>query len=893
MSKRAKISALLWAPAATGLILAVIFRCYSLYPFGDKSLVWCDMRQQVLPFWMQLADILRGRQDAFYSFQMAGGMEVWGVLFFFAASPFSLLLPFFEKASYVGLANVLTALKMMLCAFGAQWFFLHRHPRLRASLASALAICYAFSGYSLMYFQNSGWLDVAAVFPLLYLSLDRLERPGLCPSFLVWLTAIIVLNYYIAYAVLLFLLLAAAVRCLWVIPSARRARYALRLGCHTGLALALSAPVWLVSLLTIEASARCTDVFLSLKEGGLLTDPPTVFAFFFCSAIILIAAGAPWQHAGRKNRSEAVLFFVMLFCAAVDPINKMWHTGSYQAFPLRYGFIPVLLGLSLTASALTQTAQESAKRRAFSFLPAALAILIAGAVSALLLKKRYVELTAYTRRLWGDRSSLLLITGWAAFVAVAGFVLLWMLEKKRLDIKKFCALFVTLIVIQSFFSGCIYIGSAAQYYGWIDDLAALEGQIEDPGAYRVKMQSKIFDVNFLGALGYNNTAHYSSLTNREYLFAMRQLGYSGYWMEAGRHGGPIVSAARLSTRYTISRRSAAPPRTRPVDINGTYQIDENPLVLPPAIVTAASPEAMAAMPSGVRAAAGARMMQTLLGTAQPLVKSYAPTTVRDVRIRSGDGGILIAPDSESANLTYVLYAGEQTALYFDCFDTASTNLSEAVNGSLDVWVNGKRAATFYPSQRENGIVELGVFENEPVYVTVRVRKSFFARSFGLCGVRTNSLSKTLSGARTADVSTKDRLIKASCTAKNGEHLFLCVPYSPGWHAAVNGRDVSVLRAFDAFMAVPLSDGENEVTLQFIPPGLRQSLFAAALAAALLIFYALFAPREGDTGLRSRYFGGWQRVLRALDVPAWLLFCLFFCIEILCVFILPLLIWCFF
>ncbi len=158
MSKRAKISALLWAPAATGIILAVIFRCYSLYPFGDKSLVWCDMRQQVLPFWMQLAEILRGRQDAFYSFQMAGGMEVWGVLFFFAASPFSLLLPFFEKASYVGLANVLTALKMMLCAFGAQWFFLHRHPRLRASLASALAICYAFSGYSLMYFQNSGCL---------------------------------------------------------------------------------------------------------------------------------------------------------------------------------------------------------------------------------------------------------------------------------------------------------------------------------------------------------------------------------------------------------------------------------------------------------------------------------------------------------------------------------------------------------------------------------------------------------------------------------------------------------------------------------------------------------------------------------------------------------------
>ena len=48
-----------------------------------------------------------------------------------------------------------------------------------------------------------------------------------------------------------------------------------------------------------------------------------------------------------KDSREAytlVLFVLMLIPVVVEPINKIWHTGSYQAFPGRYGYILVLLG---------------------------------------------------------------------------------------------------------------------------------------------------------------------------------------------------------------------------------------------------------------------------------------------------------------------------------------------------------------------------------------------------------------------------------------------------------------------------------------------------------------------------------------------------------------------
>ena len=45
------------------------------------------------------------------------------------------------------------------------------------------------------------------------------------------------------------------------------------------------------------------------------------------------------------------------------------------------------------------------------------------------------------------------------------------------------------------------------------------------------MDKKYFDVNMVGALGYNSLSHYASFTNESYMFTMKKLGYSSYWME--------------------------------------------------------------------------------------------------------------------------------------------------------------------------------------------------------------------------------------------------------------------------------------------------------------------------------------------------------------------------
>ena len=48
-------------PIAVIVIGLAVFAGSGLYPFGDKTLAWCDMHQQVLPLLLDFKDILEGK----------------------------------------------------------------------------------------------------------------------------------------------------------------------------------------------------------------------------------------------------------------------------------------------------------------------------------------------------------------------------------------------------------------------------------------------------------------------------------------------------------------------------------------------------------------------------------------------------------------------------------------------------------------------------------------------------------------------------------------------------------------------------------------------------------------------------------------------------------------
>ena len=187
---------------AAGL-LCLVYACFGLYPFGEKTLSWGDMDQQVVPLLMELQDILRGDSGFFLNLQNAGGMSFYGVFFFFLASPFSFLALFWEKAQLYLLANLLVLLKLSLAAASGAWFFQREYPSLGRGKHLFFGLSYGLCGYGLLYYQNLVWLDMLCLFPLVMRGFSQLVYRGRCRLFLLALSAALVVNYYLSYMLLL------------------------------------------------------------------------------------------------------------------------------------------------------------------------------------------------------------------------------------------------------------------------------------------------------------------------------------------------------------------------------------------------------------------------------------------------------------------------------------------------------------------------------------------------------------------------------------------------------------------------------------------------------------------------------------------------------------------
>lgn len=99
-------------------------------------------------------------------------------------------------------------------------------------------------------------------------------------------------------------------------------------------------------------------------------------------------------------------------------------------------------------------------------------------------------------------------------------------------------------------------------------------------------------------------------------------------------------------------------------------------------------------------------------------------------------------------MDYSIDVTDKQTLYFDCFDKLSNSLSEDINGSFMVTVNGQVKQMDYPSQSSNGLLKLGEFENEHVNVRVTLKKtSQAAVPMAFSGFTTMFLKRHLSRHR--------------------------------------------------------------------------------------------------------------------------------------------------
>lgn len=842
-------------PICIMIIMCAMFASMGLYPFGSGTIAWCDMTQQVVPMTANLEDIIGGKTGLFLNMQNAGGMSMIGVIFFFVASPLNLLAFCVPKQDLVMFMNVLTMIKLMAAGLTAMLFFRRCMKKLPALFAVCLSLCYAFCGYSAVYYQNSIWLDVMYVFPLLMMGIYYLVTKNKLAMYVVTLSAMAVVNYYICYMVALFCILFFALICV----RSKMGEYK-----QTGflfvvgslISLLLTAVVWLPSLLQYFVSGRTTSVTENLRTTSFIGEFQSVLPLLLYSAVaIVICFGciADKRERTRKNGTMLIMLVLLLIPMAVEPVNLMWHTGSYMSFPCRFAFMTIFVMLVCSAQFLQDDSvhivQDKVKKSGAARFVVPVACSLVFVCAALLLnvvmRRNEETIGKYSRALWSDDKYLgLEIKVFFILVVSFGFVFA-MFKKGYLAKRVFGVLLCCFVAAQSVSALRMYVAGSGEYNiekaRQTREAYALDGLIDDDGFYRVKTTQKLFDVNDLGAMGYRSLAHYTSLTDRGYMYAMKKLGYSSYWMEVGSHGGTEFTDALFSVKYKIMGMKLESEKA--VSSTSKYSVYKRENCIGLGLITDRDISDMDSFEGLDRFDVQQGLYKSLFAKDEKdeLFKKYEPDSTGEVIINKYDDDMLLTPLGKNNELVYDIFVRGRQTLYFDCFDKLSSNLYEEINGSFSVAVNNVVIQPDYPTQGSNGLLKLGEFKNCKVTIKVNVLKNVQCSSFGVYGLDMDKLGSAVQEARCAGLDENAGVITGKCEAQQGDKCVLFVPYSKTFNVQINGERVDYKKAFDDFIVFDLAQGENDIRITAEPMGLTAGLILTGVGA--LMAAGLFLLRK--------------------------------------------------
>lgn len=832
---------MLTSPLAVMTIILFNYRKYGLYPFGDATAAWGDMIQQVIPLLTDFKDIISGRDGMFLNFANAGGMNMWGVFFFFMASPFTFLVTFVEKTEMFHFVNILIMLKLMTCSVTSGIYLRKRVPELSGLWVSLLSVCYALSGYGMLYYQNIIWLDMMYLFPLLLLSLEvMLERKSVIP-YTAALAAMMVVNYYISYMVVLFLMLFIGIAVVYLGRDKKYRQAPVHFAAGSCMAALVTAAVWLPSLYQYLSSGRIEEDFWEfIKREPFLcmynTTIPVILHSVLLIAMVLVFT-LDGRSRSKKQNAYLILTGLMSIPLVVQPINSMWHTGSYMSFPARYGFMTLFMMVVCSAMYITDDENRPFKKARYCNNPVLLALLMtAAAVTGAFLidftEENRETITDYVLTLWGTDASYHLIVE-IFLLVLPVYVLLLVLHKKGLLSKQLLAVFCAVLTGAECWINCtIYLSAPAvklpERNREQTQIYDLSDRIHDnEGFYRVKTSGKIFYVNTVGALGYDSISHYTSLTSQDYMFMMKKLGYSSNWMDVGSYGGTELTDALMGIKYIIKPGSS----DKAVYANEVFSIYPAQRYLPSGLIIDDSKRPDSDLPDISRGEIQEYIYEHTLGDSG-LVTMYRIDD-RNLITNDADGRKCFA---DGENYTFTIDIKDRKTLYIDAFDEPYVAIHRPADNSFEIWVDDNLMDTSYPNGNFNGVICGGTFENETVEVRIRALKNVALKSFGVFTLDTKKLDEGIQNARTANFRQSGGTLTGSCDSNGNESLILSVPYSGDLRVKLNGKNTEVLRVFDDMAMIKLENGTNNITVYAFPKGLAAGIVISLAGLALCVLY---------------------------------------------------------
>ncbi len=838
---------MLLPPIATMLLMLAVLFTNDIFPFGTGSIVFSDMGQCDLPVFYSVWDALHLKGGILFNWNTAGGI--------FQVSAFNLILNplnilFFlicPRTRILESMSFYVMIKLMLSSYTAMLFF-DKKFKTGMHWKALFSVMYAFNAYVLQYYTNVAWLDVVALFPIIIYALDRLFEKRKRAMYIIVLTFCLMIQLYVSSMIFIFLFIVGGLYIFFIVPKEKKALAAFDFGISSVSAILLSAFSLIPSYLYISESSRYqtassngymdivkTDILMSSYKLGMaivLTALP--------AALLLILVFK------FKKEKKTVLFFVSSAAVLAVPVvfenvNLFWHMGSYINFPMRFAFMLHFMLLTGACYALERFGGEFWNERSlFSVGLFISGIITAGTACFYMFKKLFENADMY--QLVSDEN---LRAALAVFITLlASFILFTLFGKRAVS----CALIFILALTETavYADRAFSVGRPRQMeyaLEYIDECDLIHDSLAVPNdsLSRIKNSDASLNTNYPLIVDYPSMSNFTHMIPSTIKESMKKLGYSTIYTRVLDVGGTQLTDALLGEKYVLSLAEITNEAYDSLGKAGDMYLYSRPY-------------------------------------------SFSFGAVADENIVSDD--IFDGNVFEINNRIADSIAGREINLFsFPKSDVRTTSLEQVhelrvagkgtlyvsfsalkIKNSFEVYVNGspliipslgERRNEGYPARFNNGILSLGVFENENVTVSIkRTAEGFtFDKFKAYFAVMDNEKLSSLCESERDKIEAEagKRSLKISAVSENdGDRLFIPVTKDDGWTCTVNGKKAETETALMNYMAVKLEKGENEVEMKFMPRGLRAGAMISAvtlLAIILLWVYNKKNRRGAEKGGR--------------------------------------------
>jgi len=279
--KGRKIASYLIPGIITLLVMIFVLIVKGIWPFGSNRIDLFDNMQQVAPLYAHLWDAMHGNASVWFDWYTGLGTNVsMSISAFSMFSPFNLLLYLCPRDYILEFISILTLVKMFVMSVTMYAFLNRRYKKLTYKTKVIFALAYTFCGYVLLYASCfTPWMDIVALFPLLMMSLDVMEKTGKKFFYILMLALLFVINYYISAMSVVYILLAGGMYIIFRCDKEERRKCAWNLGIGTFTGIGLSAFVLLPVFSQLSQSQRTGNSLSLVQQYMSWISNPTFRSF--------------------------------------------------------------------------------------------------------------------------------------------------------------------------------------------------------------------------------------------------------------------------------------------------------------------------------------------------------------------------------------------------------------------------------------------------------------------------------------------------------------------------------------------------------------------------------------------------------------------------------------